>query len=121
MLNRCGFRCFNQIGFDTPLPLHFIHRTETFMTIHTAGVEFRHSVVEVTLSGRQEMANNDRRVLRLEIACKPLDWQLSAITQVLNSFSSSLPALESRVYQNIGRAKSRSPNGEIFYTHYLCE
>ena len=41
------------------------------------------------------MANNDRRVLRLEIACKPLHWQLSAITQVFNSFSSSLPALES--------------------------
>ena len=32
--------------------------------------------------------------LQLCISCKPLDWQLSAAAQVLNSFLSSLPTLE---------------------------
>jgi hypothetical protein len=31
----------------------------------------------------------------LEISCEALDWQLSAVTQVLNSFLSSFTALES--------------------------
>jgi len=40
------------------------------------------------------MANNDWDALQLEITCKLLDWQLSALSQVLNSFLSSLPTVE---------------------------
>ena len=39
------------------------------------------------------MAHNDREALELRISCRPLDWQLSALSQVLSSFS--LPTLES--------------------------
>jgi len=94
MLNRSHFRFFNQLVFDAPLLGHFIRRTETFMTIHTAHVEFNSSVVRVTFR-RQEMANNDFQTLTLSISCNPLDWQLSALPQVLNSFLSSLSTLES--------------------------
>jgi len=65
------------------------------MTIHTARVEFFCWAVMVTLSGREEMANKDRETLQLKISCNPLDWQLSAVTQVLNSFLSFFPTLES--------------------------
>jgi len=93
-LNLSKFILFNQLVFDTPLLGHFICRTETFMTIHTARVEFGSWSVKVALSEQEEMANNDVETLWLSILCKPLDWQLSAVVQVLNSFLSSLSTLE---------------------------
>ena len=39
------------------------------------------------------MADDDREALELRISCRPLDWQLSALAQVLSPFS--LPYLES--------------------------
>jgi len=97
MLNQSDFRLFNQLVFNTPLLGHFIHRTETFTTIHTARIEFSSRAVQVTLLGREGTGNNtsDSEALFLRISCKPLDWQLSAVAQVLNSFLSSLPTLES--------------------------
>ena len=99
-LNRTTFNFFNQLVFDTPFLGHFIRRTETFMTIHGARVECLDSAIRIRLSEeseREEMVANDRHwhVLWLQIYCKPLDWQLSALAQVLNSFLSSLPTLES--------------------------
>jgi len=41
------------------------------------------------------MANSNVKTLSLEISCNPLDWQLSALPQVLNSFLPSLSTLES--------------------------
>ena len=95
MLNRSHFHFFNQLVFDTPLLGHFIRRTETFMTTHMARVKFSSRDVEVTLWRREEMANNDVETQSLTISCKPLDWQLSAVAQVLNSFLPSLSTLES--------------------------
>jgi hypothetical protein len=43
---------------------------------------------------REEMANSNRDALHLEIPCKSLDWQLSAVSQVLNSFLSFFPTLD---------------------------
>ena len=93
-LNESYFRFFNQLVFDTPLLGHFIRRTEPFMTTHAAHVEFYGWGVEV-LWGQEEMANDDAFTRSLSISCKPLDWQLSALPQVLNSFLSSLSTLES--------------------------
>jgi len=97
-LNESYFRFFNQLVFDTPLLGHFIRRTDAFMAIHTAHVEFFSSVVGVTLSGHdshEEMDDNDGEALELRISCKPLDWQVSALAQVLNSSLSSFLTLES--------------------------
>ena len=95
MLNQSHFRFFNQLVFHAPLLGHFIRRTETLTATHTARVQFYNSAVRVTLLGRDEMADNDVETLRLSISCKPLDWQLSALPQVLNSFLPSLSTLES--------------------------
>ena len=95
ILDKATFWFFNQLVFDTPLLGHFIRRTETFMTIHTARMQIlRHSIV-VILPGLGESADDDQVVLYLCISCEPLDWQLSALTQVLNSFLSSLRTVES--------------------------
>jgi hypothetical protein len=94
ILNQCDFWFFNQLIFDTPLLVQFIRRTETFMTIHTARIHFFSWAVKVKLSGREDAFNNGREALQLKISCKPLDWQLSAVTQVLNSFLSYFPTLE---------------------------
>ena len=97
ILNRSYIYFFNRLVFDTPLLRHFIRRTEIFTTIHTARVKFNSSCVEVILLGREEMDNHDGETpkpLKLRVSCKPLDWQLSAVAQVLNSLSSSLPTLE---------------------------
>jgi hypothetical protein len=94
MLDQSYFCFFNQLVFDTPLLGHFIRRTETFMTIHRARVQFFSWAVVVTFSGREGMANDNGETLRLEITCKPLDWQLSALSQVLKSFLYSIPTLE---------------------------
>jgi len=94
ILHQILFHLFNQLVFDTPLLGHFIRRTETFMTIRTARVEFDSSAVRVTFS-RQEMANNDVTTLYSEVLCNPLDWQLSTLPQVLDSFLPSLSTLES--------------------------
>jgi hypothetical protein len=67
------------------------------MTIHTARVKFNSLDVEVILLGQEEMDNHDGdspKPLRLRISCQPLDWQLSAVAQVLNSLLSSLPTFE---------------------------
>ena len=93
-LNGCDFQFFNQLVFNTPLIGSFIRHREPFMTIHRARTQFRGGDVQVMLLGREEKTNNNRKLLDLAIICTALDWQLSAVAQVLNSFLSCLPALE---------------------------
>ena len=96
ILNQGDFCFFNQLVFDTPLLGHFIRRTEIFMIIHTARIQFNWRNAEVILLGQEDMgSNHDGKPLMLRISCKPLDWQLSAVAQVLNSLLSSLPTLQS--------------------------
>ena len=95
MLNQSDFCFFNRLVFDTPLLEQLMRRTETFMTFHTARVQFLDWAVVVTLSEQEQMDLNIRQALRLEISCKALDWQISAVSQVLNRFPPSLPILES--------------------------
>ena len=94
MLNELNFHVFNQLVFDTSTLEHFIRRSETFMTIHTAHIQFQPEAIQMMLLGREQISNNKRDVLNLTINCKALDWQLSAVTQVLNPFLSCLPDLE---------------------------
>jgi hypothetical protein len=97
ILNQSHFSFFNRLVFDTPLLGHFIRRSGIFMTIHTARIKFNSLDVEVILLGQEEMDNHDGespKPLWLHIYCQPLDWQLSAVAQVLNSVFPSLPTLE---------------------------
>ena len=95
ILDHSRFYFFNQLLFDTPLLGHFIRRTEAFMEIHRATVDFSNCGVWITFWRRDERTNNksDSDPLWLDISCEALDWQLSALA-ILNSFLSSLPTLE---------------------------
>jgi hypothetical protein len=95
ILNNSQFRLFNQLVFDTPLLGYFIRRMEIFMTSHSARIICSDSSIWIGLSKREGMEGDDRQVLSLGISCRPVDWQLSALAQVLDSFLSSLPTLES--------------------------
>jgi len=95
VLDDAIFWFFNQLVFDTPLLGHFIYRTETFMAIHTACVQFFSDNIVVRLPGLGETADDGPETLYLSISCEPLDWQLSALAQVLDSFLSSLQTVES--------------------------
>jgi len=95
VLDEAIFWFFNQLVFDTPLLGHFIRRTETFMTIHTACMQFFSDNIVVILPGLGETADDDQVALNLSISCEPLDWQLSALAQVLDSSLSSLQTVES--------------------------
>jgi hypothetical protein len=113
ILEQSCFSFFNRLVFDTPLLGHFIRRTEIFMTIHTARVKFDNWDVEVILCGQERM--DDGEALKLRISCEPLDWQLSAVAQVLNSLLSSLPTLE-RLEITVDRDDWQ---GEIEVTQWL--
>ena len=117
LLDRSEFDLFNQLVFDTPLLGHFIRRTEAFMTSHAARLEFHNilttQAIRIGLLEREETADGelDRHVRWLTISCKPLDWRrFSALTQVLNSFLSSLSMLESL---KIGEVCDRGWEGKI--------
>ena len=90
VLENGDFSFFNRLVFGTPLLGHFIRRTGIFMTIYTARVRFYSWGVEVILLDDGESL----KPLRLDISCKPLDWQISAVTQILNSLLSSLSTPE---------------------------
>ena len=90
VLNQSTFYFFNQLVFDTPLLGQFIHHMGIYMTTHRACVHFSYQGVVFRLP-----ASGNKDALWLKISCKPLDWQLSAVVQVLDSFSSPLPTLES--------------------------
>ena len=97
VLNQCHFCLFNQLVFDTPLLGYFIRRTETFMASHalTARVECLDSSIWIELLERGQIVDDGWQIrLGLGIPCEPLDWQLSALAQVSNSFLPSLSTLE---------------------------
>jgi len=95
ILNKCKIWLFNQLIFDTPLLGRFVRCTETFRKTSRARIIFFCPNVVVTLSGLEETADSDRNALWLQVSCGPLDWQLSALVQVLSSFLSLLQTLES--------------------------
>ena len=90
VLEHGDFSFFNRLVFGTPLLGHFIRRTKAFMSIHIAYIAFDSNSVEVKFLDD----GKSLEPLRLNISCEPLDWQLSAVAQVLNSLLSSLPTLE---------------------------
>jgi len=90
VLNQSTFYFFNQLVFDTPLLGQFIYHMGIYMTTHRACIHFSYQGVMFRLP-----ASGNKDALWLKISCKPLDWQLSAVAQVLDSFSSPLPTLES--------------------------
>ena len=83
---------FNQPAFDTPLLRHLISHIEASMAVNRANIDFSAFGVEVTFF--QQQGTLDSKTLKLGVACKPSDWQLSAVAQLCISSIPPMPTLE---------------------------
>ena len=83
---------FNQLVFDTPLLRNLINRVETFEAFHRAEISFSSYNVLFVLFSKRGQAESE--VPELGISCRPSDWQLSSLAQVLGSSTTPLPTLE---------------------------
>ena len=98
-LNDMTIALFNDIVFDMPQFVQFISRTQTSRSFETlaAYITFRHHAAHVNLSSQR--SNSGR--LCVEILCRGLGWQVSALGQVCISCLPPLPMLQD-LYINKG-------------------
>jgi hypothetical protein len=87
-LNKMDIIFFNAIVFDTPQLIQFICRTPGLKALEKARVIFGSGGATVNLSS---LTSGDY-LLRMEISCRELDWQVSSMEQVCTW---SLPPLSS--------------------------
>ena len=81
---------FHQLIFDNPQLAQFMRRTTIFHAVSEAHVGLDDSGVRVGYSPPTWADES----YTLKISCKELDWQLSALAQVLTSFFPSICAVE---------------------------
>ena len=92
LLKSTQITLFNQLVFDILQFPNLVRRTEKFQVLDQADVILECSFVNIRFS--QKGATTDSTKLGLEISCSELDWQLSALAQVYNLCSPTLPSLE---------------------------
>jgi hypothetical protein len=85
-INYLGITFFNQILFDTPQSIQFISHTPTLRALETARVAFMDDAARIYFSSR----TSDYYRFKVEISCRKLDWQVSALEQVCTSCLPSL-------------------------------
>ena len=83
---------FNQLVFDTPLLRNLLNHVEAFEAPHRAEISFFSYNVLFALFSKDGQAESE--MLELRISCRPSDWQLSSLAQVLGSSIPPLPTLE---------------------------
>jgi hypothetical protein len=79
LLDSLQIKFFHQLIFDTPQLTWFIRRTLELEARKEARIVMSYSGVSVLVPGVVGKG------LRLEISCRPLDWQLSALAQICSS------------------------------------
>ena len=87
-----GIIFFNQLLFDTPFLRDLTNRAKTYKPSYRAVISF--SSYKVLFILFQQHGPAESRVLDLGISCRPSDWQLSSLTQLIGSSIPSLPALK---------------------------
>ena len=80
LLDSLQIKFFHQLIFDTPQLTQFISRTPELNACKKARIDISHSGASVLVPGVVG------RGLRLEVSCRPLDWQLSSLAQLCSSF-----------------------------------
>ena len=79
LLDSLQIKFFHQLIFDTPQLTRFISRTPELNARNEARMVISNSGASVLVPGVVGKG------LRLEISCRPSDWQLSSLAQVCNS------------------------------------
>ena len=88
---------FNQLVFDTPLLRNLVKRAGMFRAFHRAEISFSANTARFALL--QKHGPVESEVLDLTISCRPSDWQLSSLAQLIWS---SIPPLSA-----VGRLELR--------------
>ena len=85
---------FNQLVFRTPLLRNHIIRKETLREFgsHRGVIAFTSDDVYIVLF--QKHGGTESKVIEFLISCRPPDWQLSSLVQLIRSSIPTLPALE---------------------------
>ena len=86
---------FNQIVFNTPQTIQFIHRTPALEGLEMAFLVFRADMVMVNIS-------STNRGLKVGISCREFDWQVSSLEQVFTSILPPLLPSELFIYETPG-------------------
>ena len=82
-LNNLDIFFFNDIVLEAPQLLQFISRTPTLKSLEIAVVNFMKNFARVELLSSQ---TSNRRGIRVDILCRGLEWQVSFLEQICNSF-----------------------------------
>ena len=87
---------FNQILFDIPQLIQFIHRTSMLKALDRAHVIFGEDAARVKLSSISSLAavKSGYGEFNLKVPCRDLDWQVSSLEQVCASSLHPLSTLE---------------------------
>jgi len=83
---------FMDLNFDVPQLHRLIGRAEEFKTFDHAVVFISDHAIQLNLYPKTGLL--DHRVLKLQINCRELDWQLSSLAQVCGSSFSLISTLE---------------------------
>jgi hypothetical protein len=89
-LNKLYVNFFNDIVFDTPQLIRFIGRTPKLKALEKVHATFGGDFARVNFSS---LTSRDD-LLRVEISCRELDWQVSLVHQAFTSSLPPLPTLE---------------------------
>ncbi|KAI0251550.1 hypothetical protein BJV78DRAFT_427974 [Lactifluus subvellereus] len=79
-LKYVNIRLFNQVVFEIPQLVQFIRRSELFNALDQADVTFGSHDVSVKFYWPER--TTDFRELSLQVPCRELDWQVSALAQL---------------------------------------
>ena len=97
-LDKLFITFFNDIEFDTPQIIQFINCIPMLKGLEQARVSFENSAAWVELTSYRSNSGK----IKVEVLCRALDWQVSALGQVCTSCLPSLSALEDlSIYGNV--------------------
>ncbi|KAI0295425.1 hypothetical protein B0F90DRAFT_1919333 [Multifurca ochricompacta] len=85
-------KLFNQLMFDVPQLHQFISRAEKLRGFGRVTLDSSKNGVSITLA--QPGGADTRGPLSLQIACKPLDWQVSSMAEICNQCSNLFSRVE---------------------------
>ena len=91
-LENTNIMFFNQLVFDILQFPNLVCRTEKFTVIDQADMFLDDYRINITLSPKGGTVGPVK--LKLEVSCRKLDWQFSALAQICNSCLPTLPSLE---------------------------
>ena len=97
-LDKLFITFFNDVEFNTPQIIQFISHIPTLKGLEQARVSFENSAAWVELTSYRSNCGK----IKVEVSCRALDWQVSALGQVCTSCLPPLSALEDlSIYGNV--------------------